>query len=69
LLHVSFFLAQTTLRGGLVSAAFAFASFSFGAGKLTGLPEGLSSGFGTFQVDRLDCNVVKILDFNQVLVI
>jgi hypothetical protein len=48
LLHVSFFQAQATLRGGLVSAAFAFASFSFGAGKMTGSPKGLSSRFDTF---------------------
>jgi hypothetical protein len=64
---VSFFLAEATLCGGLVSAAFAFASFSSGAGKLTRSLEGLSSRFGTFQVDRRDGNVFKILYFNQVL--
>ncbi len=69
LLHVSLFLAEATLWVGLVSAAFTFASFSSGAVELTGSPEGLSSGFGTFQVDCLDCNIVKILNFNQVLVI
>jgi hypothetical protein len=66
---VSFLVAEATLHSRLVSAAFAFASFSFGAGELTWSPEGLSSGFGSFHVDRLDCNVVKILDFNQVLII
>jgi hypothetical protein len=69
LLHVSFLLAEATLGGRSVSAAFAFASFSFGDGKLTGSPEGLSSGFGSFHVDSLNCNVIQILDFNQVLVI
>ncbi len=69
MLHVSFLLAEATLGGRSVSAAFAFASFSFGAGELTGSPEGLSSGFSSFHVDRLNCKVIQILDFNQVLII
>jgi hypothetical protein len=68
-LHVSFLLAEATLGGGLVSTAFAFASFSFGAGKLTGWRKGLSSGFGSFCVNHIDCNVVQVFNFHQLLVV
>ena len=65
LLHVFFLLAEAKLGSGLVPAAFAFVSFFFGAGKLTGLPEELSSGFCLFCVYRFDCNVVQFFNFHQ----
>jgi hypothetical protein len=48
LLQVSLLVAVAALDSRLVSASFAFASFSFGAGKMTGSPKGLSSRFDTF---------------------
>ena len=61
-LQVSLLVAVAALDSRLVSASFAFASFSFGASELTGLPGGLSSGFCSSGVGPLDREVVQVFN-------
>jgi hypothetical protein len=60
LLQVSLPVAVTALDGGHVPAGFAFTSFSFGAGKLTGSPEGLYSGFCSSGIDHFDHEFIQV---------